>query len=259
VFEAGMGVSHHSWGAVVPLVAAHTTTVAYDRSGLGQSPPDAAPRTLARLTADLGDLLDHLGPGPFVLVGHSWGGPIVRSAASATPDRIRGLVLVDQSDETCDLFFSRANAIQTKVMLPLLPVVARTGLLRIPVRKFAEMLPEPAASGLRRDDGTVAAAREQQAELRSCIADLRDLADHPRPLPDVPVTYISGTVASRLEGGRRPSVVEAHRTAAAALPQGRHVTADRSNHYVPLTEPDLVAAEILRIVAGSQGPASRAT
>ncbi|UDY35606.1 alpha/beta fold hydrolase [Dermatobacter hominis] len=248
VFEAGMGMSHHTWGAVVARVAPVVATAAYDRSGLGRSAADPGPRPLARLADDLVDVLDHLGDGPFVLVGHSWGGPIIRRAAESVPERIAGLVLVDVTDETCDLFFSRSTEVQTRLMLPLLPVVARTGALRRPIDRLAAMLPEPSASGMRRDDGTVAAARAQQAELRGHIADLRELLERPPALPDVPVTYVSGTSASRMEATRRPALLEAHRAAAAALPRGRFVGAERSSHHVPFTEPDLVAAEVLRIV-----------
>ncbi|MFJ7242872.1 alpha/beta fold hydrolase [Streptomyces olivaceus] len=68
-----------------PAVAPHARAVAYDRSGLGRSTPDPAGRTLARMADDLGALLDHFGPGPFLLVGHSAGGPLVRLAASRAP------------------------------------------------------------------------------------------------------------------------------------------------------------------------------
>ncbi|MET7402474.1 alpha/beta fold hydrolase, partial [Dactylosporangium sp. NPDC005572] len=56
------------------------------------------PRTPARLADDLGALLGSL-TGPFVLVGHSWGGPIVRLLASRNAAPVKGLVLVDPSDE----------------------------------------------------------------------------------------------------------------------------------------------------------------
>jgi pimeloyl-ACP methyl ester carboxylesterase len=248
VFEAGMGFSRNSWGAVLPAVAERTEAVAYDRSGLGRSEPDAARRDLARVTDDLVDLLDHLGAGPFVLVGHSWGGPIVRSAAARTPERIAGLVLVDQTDEGCELFLSAGNARQAKLAAKVMPALVRTGLLRRMVSKQAAHLPEPWATGLRTEDGTLAAVHEQLAELRWSTDDLRRLHDEPLLVPDVPVSVISGARAGRLERGRRGDLVAAHRARADALPQGRHVTAERSGHYVPFTEPDLVAAEILRIV-----------
>lgn len=247
VVESGMGASRHMWGATLALVDEWATTVSYDRSGLGDSPADPAPRRLDRLAADLVDVLDHLGVGPFVLVGHSWGGPIIRRAAEQVPDRIAGLVLVDVTEETCELFFSATSERQTRMMLPLLPLIARTGALRIPVKQLARSLPASSAARMRQVDGTVAAARAQQAELRHHIEDLQGLLDEPPLLPDIPVTYISGTEEVRMERGQRPALVVAHRRAAASLRQGRHVTADRSGHYVPFTEPALVAEEIRRI------------
>jgi hypothetical protein len=64
VFEAGMGSSRSAWGAVVPAVAERTTTVVYDRSGLGRSPATRQPRVLSRLVDDLTDVLDHLDAPP---------------------------------------------------------------------------------------------------------------------------------------------------------------------------------------------------
>jgi pimeloyl-ACP methyl ester carboxylesterase len=251
VFEAGMGASRNMWGAVVPLVAARTTCVVYDRSGLGQSPPDPAPRTLTRLGDDLLDLLDHVGPGPFVLVGHSWGGPVVRVAAAARPDAVAGLVLVDQTDEHCDLFFSKVNERQAAWAPRILPLLVRTGLMRRMLRRLAASLPEPSRTAFLAEDGTRAAIQAQLAELKTSTDDLRRYRDDPLVLPDMPVTVISGTVTGAMERGRRPELIEAHRATAAALPQGRHVTADASSHYVPFTEPQLVADEILRIIERS--------
>ena len=248
VFEAGMGASRNMWGAVVPLVAERTSTLVYDRSGLGRSPADSQPRTLRRLADDLVDVLDHLGDGPFVVVGHSWGGPIVRVAASLVPERIAGVVLVDATDEGCELFFSKANERQSKLMTRFGPTMARLGLIKLGVKKLAAPLPEPAASRMRAEDGTVAAVRTMGAELVSCIADTTALRADPPALPDVPVTVISGMVTTRMERGRRPELIAAHRARAATHRQGRHVEATRSSHYVPFTEPALVAAEIGRIL-----------
>jgi pimeloyl-ACP methyl ester carboxylesterase len=248
VFEAGMGAARTMWGAVVPLVAARTTAVVYDRSGLGRSEPDPAPRDLDRLIADHIDLLDHLGAGPFVLVGHSWGGPIIRGVATAVPDRVRGLVLVDQSDEGCDLLFSPSSRRQTRWGVRLAPLLARTGMLRLAVSHLAKQLPEPSASAMRAEDTTPAAAAAFRAELEGSIDDLERWRDHPLELPLVPVSIISGTKASRFERRRRASLVAAHRARAERLPLGRHVVAAGSSHYIPFTEPGVIADEILRLI-----------
>lgn len=248
VFESGLGASRNMWGAVVGPVAERTTAVVYDRAGFGHSPADTAPRDLTRLSDDLVDLLDHVDAGPYVLVGHSWGGPIVRSAAAARPDAMAGLVLVDQSDERCDLFFSKGNERQLRWAPRVMPVLVRTGLLKAMVGRLAKQLPEPWATGLRTEDVSASAVATQGAELRGTIDDLRRLRDQPLDLPDVPVTIISGTKTGLLERGRRPELVVAHKASAAALPQGRHVEADASSHYVPFTEPRLVVDEILRLL-----------
>lgn len=59
---------------------------------------------------------------------------------------------------------------------------------------------------------------------------------------------ISGAKSGALGRRRRTALIAAHQARAEAAPQGRHVLATRSAHLVPLTEPELVADEILRIV-----------
>jgi len=252
VFEAGMGVSGSMWGAVAERVAEHATVTVYDRSGLGRSPRTDGPRDLPHLADDLVDVLSHHGAGPFVLVGHSWGGPIVRQAATIRPDLVAGLVLVDQTDERCDLFFEAGNRRQTAWAPYVLPVTARLGLLRRMIARFAADLPEPWATELRAHDGTPDAVRAQLAELRTSIDDLRRLRDEAPPLPDVPTSVISGMQGGFLERGRRPVVVAAHRETASAAPRGWHVAAERSSHYVPFTEPDLVADEVKRVLEAAR-------
>lgn len=245
VFEAGMGASRHMWGAVAPAIAEHARTVVYDRSGLGRSPVDPAPRDLARLASDLVDVIDHL-DGPVVLVGHSWGGPIARVAAAERGDRVAGLVLVDPTDEGCTAITSEQNERRSRSATWMMPLMARLGVLRLVARRLAAQLPEPAAAGMRAEDATRAATRTHVAEVVGSLADLRRLEAEPPALPDVPLTIISGQRAGRMEGGHRPELIAAHRARAHAAPQGRHVEAPRSGHMVPFTEPEIVVEEILR-------------
>ncbi|HEY8523937.1 MAG TPA: alpha/beta hydrolase [Acidimicrobiales bacterium] len=250
VFEAGLGSGQTVWALVAPVVAERARVVTYNRSGFGRSTPDAAPRTLARLAADLLAVLDHVGAERAVLAGHSWGGPIVREALAAAPERVAALVLVDQTDEGCDLFFAPATVRQQRLFAAALPALARVGLLRSMARSLARPLP----AGLRRtvgeESGTLAAARAQRAELAACDPELRRLRDAPAPPPEVPVTVISGTRRPRRASAarRRDCLVAAHERRAAAAPRGRHVRAERSEHMVMLTEPSLVADEVLRLL-----------
>ncbi|PKQ59327.1 alpha/beta hydrolase, partial [Mycobacterium sp. MHSD3] len=105
VFESGMGFSRSAWGLVQPLVAQRFRSVVYDRANLGRSDDDDQPRTLERITGDLDALLTALGPGPYILVGHSYGGTIALASTAADPSRIAGIILVDHSDENLDSYF----------------------------------------------------------------------------------------------------------------------------------------------------------
>ncbi|MFI6500693.1 alpha/beta fold hydrolase [Nonomuraea typhae] len=108
VFEAGLGGSRTGWGLVLPMVAKSARAVAYDRAGLGRSDRDPHRRDLDRMAADLGHLLDHLGSERYILAGHSLGGPIVRTYAAACPERVAGLLLVDQAAEDVGYYYKRA-------------------------------------------------------------------------------------------------------------------------------------------------------
>lgn len=253
VFESGMGASRSSWGGVVARVAAETRCVTYDRAGLGRSPAAAGPRRLAALVDDLTDLLDHLDDGAYVLVGHSWGGPILRRLTALRPDLVAGLVLVDQTDERCDLYFDASALRQQRWATKALPLLARTRLLRLQVAATTKRLPATARATCLAEDTTVAAARGMQAEFADLEADLRSLLDDPPALGDRPVTWISGTKVGRFGGKVRRALVDTHRSSAAAHPNGRHVEATGSGHLVPTSEPDVVAREVLRLVSGLRG------
>ena len=82
VFESGMGASCLSWTLVQPQVAQFARAVSYDRAGHGWSDPTRRPRTARQIAQELHTLLDATGvPGPYVLVGHSFGGYVNRAFA----------------------------------------------------------------------------------------------------------------------------------------------------------------------------------
>jgi len=96
ILESGLTGDASSWGFVLPKVEERTRVCAYDRAGLGRSDPEPAVRSVGEAVADLRRALDVAGErGPFVLVGHSYGGVLVRVFAGQAHDEVRGVVLVD--------------------------------------------------------------------------------------------------------------------------------------------------------------------
>ncbi len=100
IVENGLGDFSFDWTLVQNLVSRFTRICTYDRAGYAWSDPGPKPRTFAQLNLELHDALQKLGEkGPFVLVGHSYGGPVMSNFASAYPQDAAGLVLVDSAHE----------------------------------------------------------------------------------------------------------------------------------------------------------------
>ena len=96
VLEAGFGGNTDNWNGVQPQLGSTMRTCSYDRAGLGNSLPLPGIHDAAAEVKDLQRLLSraHVPP-PYILVGHSYGGMLVRLFAHAHPDETAGVVLVD--------------------------------------------------------------------------------------------------------------------------------------------------------------------
>ena len=100
VIENGLGDFSFDWILVQNKVATFTRICTYDRAGYAWSEPGPKPRTFAQINLELHDALSKLHErGPFVLVGHSYGGPVIRSFAEIYPHDVAGVVLVDSASE----------------------------------------------------------------------------------------------------------------------------------------------------------------
>ncbi|HLX70473.1 MAG TPA: alpha/beta hydrolase [Verrucomicrobiae bacterium] len=104
VFEAGGGPARggplESWERVQPAVSRFTTAVSYDRAGTGFSEAGPKPRDARQVARELHAALQNAHvAAPYVLVGHSFGGPMIRVFAGMYPGEVCGLVLIDPTQE----------------------------------------------------------------------------------------------------------------------------------------------------------------
>lgn len=75
-----------------------TRSILFDRPGTGWSDTGPFPRTTAREAEELATLLDHAGErGPFILVGHSYGGLLALNYARRHPERTAAVVSLDST------------------------------------------------------------------------------------------------------------------------------------------------------------------
>lgn len=100
VFEGGSGSPLEAWVRIQPAVSKFARTISYDRAGNGLSKKGPAPRDGRHVATELHTALHnaHASP-PYVLVGHSLGGPYIRVFAGMFPDEVAGIVLVDPTQE----------------------------------------------------------------------------------------------------------------------------------------------------------------
>jgi len=100
LLEAGLGGSSLEWLPIQQLLQARALVCLYDRAGYAWSDPSPYPRNARQLAREADQLLQSLNiRGPLIVVGHSFGGFVVRLLAQLRSSDIVGVVLVDASHE----------------------------------------------------------------------------------------------------------------------------------------------------------------
>ena len=255
VIEQGAGSPSILWWPIQDKVAAFARVCTYDRAGYLWSDPAKTVRTLEDRVADLHALLAGAKiPAPYILVGHSFGGPLVRLYAHLHPTEIAGMVLVDTTEEGVILRPSFDDYVKKLGYFAAgLQVAARFGVLRLAaafMTKGPEGLDENAFRALKalsvRPD-FFRAMRDDPVALSRQPETLRTLGGA-GSLGEIPLIVITHALpfpgpAAVLEDGWREGQ---HRLAALST-RGELIVAERSNHMVQSDQPDLVINAIRRV------------
>jgi pimeloyl-ACP methyl ester carboxylesterase len=134
ILEAANGGMSAHWTRVQQEVAETTHVCAYDRAGLGWSEPGPEPRDAKQISSELHPLLEGAGiEGPYVLVGHSYGGLYARMYAARYPDEVAGVVLVDSShpEQFTRSPEGRAMYERASRLTAIVPFFTRLGVVRL--------------------------------------------------------------------------------------------------------------------------------
>src|ERR687893_2665615 len=137
VLDAGSGGFSAQWVRVQREVSGTTRVCAYDRAGMGWSEMGPDPRDAKQITSELHTLLGKAGiEGPYVLVGHSFGGMYMQTYAARYPDEVAGVTLVDTSTDP-DQFSQRPEGRDShepqKQSFAVVPLLVRLG-VSLPAR-----------------------------------------------------------------------------------------------------------------------------
>ena len=225
--EAGAGAQLETWTPIFNELAKLGPVVAYDRLGLGQSAADPKTPTLSRNVETLRDVLHAIAPPPYLLVGHSFGGVIIRGFAHQFPSDTAGMVYLDVPD------FEATRAERAA----LLSGEARERALQPPV------MPEIPAD-------TPAKLRPVYEQL---LIEMRD--DFPsargwRQAPNIPVAVVVTARADRLrgDGGVMVRLQIKHQSEwTLGSPNSLFTIAGHTGHQVHRDDPALVLAMIRHV------------
>jgi pimeloyl-ACP methyl ester carboxylesterase len=280
VFESGMGASCLSWTLVQPQVAQFSRAVSYDRAGHGWSDPAPEPRTARQIAQELNTLLNATGlPGPYVLVGHSFGGYVNRAYAHLYRDRVAGMVLVDSVHpaEWKKPTPEQLRMIETGLRYAWIAAwLARLGFVRFCLAQLARGSPRLGWAAASAFGASMAAAVQRIAgEIRKLPAPIlpvvralwsqpknfMSLGQHVAALPvsaaqaaavrslgDLPLVVVSG------DHHAAPHI-DWQRDLAQLSSCGRHLVASDCGHWVHLDHPEVVTRAIREVVTAARSAA----
>ena len=277
IFAPGGGASTLEWMLVQHPIAAKTRTVAYDNAGFGFSDPGPLPRTGSATVSDLRAALKaaHLAP-PYVLVGWSLGGLIMRLFAFHYPREVVGMVLVDSSTEHQDRRFfevtgdptfnpkSREAREHRRKWLRV-EQMARAGALAAGTPEYDEFVgpPTPVLT-----DATNAARLAQltapgryrafRSEMANVMTATSDEVDAVRaPLGDMPLIMLTAGLAPPALNDKaevfHQVLCTMHDEFAALSTRGVRRTVEGAGHDIQIEKPELVIAAIEEVLALARG------
>lgn len=223
VFVSGFGSELGVWSAVQDSVSKFSRTISYDRAGIGKSELTVRDRSLEVLVDELNSILEQEKiPAPYILVGHSYGGHIIRYFAHIYPDKIAGMVLVDPSVEYMDDEIRR---------------------LKTPAEiKSYDSLKEHG-----RDPSWPEGVKREADYFRTNELKVKKIR-----FPDhAPVTVLTAMPMRESQysflKGANDIKLDLHRRWLKDAPHIRHILVQHSGHFIQFDKPELVIGEIRRM------------
>jgi len=283
VFDAGWQDWSPSWVLLQPVIARHTRTCTYDRAGYGFSEAGPMPRTSVEIAKELHAALHnaHI-PGPYLLVGHSFGGYTIRTFADLYTPEVYGEVFVDieafdvaSPKEIADA--ERTHAVAVRALIQCrnalasrqpLPPIPMTGHSYVPAPNtpcthqffrglpMKQWSPELNTAVLHLADTRVASFDASISEMRNMPADATWLVKHRRSFGERPLVILTAQNHHYDNAKTPPAVRQKHLASEHehALTQAKllslstnakQVLVPDSGHYIQLDQPQIVIDAIL--------------
>ncbi len=263
VLESGLDTyGSLSWSAVQDSIAKTTRTCAYSRAGVMWSDPASGPFDANTETTDLHTALTKSGEtAPWVMVGHSLGGPYIMTFTDHYGSEVAGLVFVDASHPDQMAAMQKATGVTPSVSMRLpsmLAAMSWSGIVRVlplgtaPPEWPAVMRGAPAAYA----STSLGGALREGSALSATFAragHIRTLGDRPlvvltatKPMPDA---VLKAQKMTTEQGAKfQAAWKELHNDEATWSTHSRHELVPDATHYIMFDRPDVVIKAVREVV-----------
>ena len=242
------------WGLVQPEIAQTTQVCAYDRAGFGWSERGPAPRDARQCMHELHILINKAGiPGPYILVGHSYGANVARLYVAEYPNEVVGMVLVDPGHlfDTPKVSpeLNTAWKAEDQTIMRLAPYLSRLGLMRLASALGAT----PSHGDLPASGGAAYDAMNLTTQFWDTLSDQnqmmaatsKEVLATPQNLGVLPLIVLS---ASQPADASRRAWTQVNAELAARSSNGVHRIADGATHMSLVLEHEKAQATIVAIL-----------
>ena len=260
VFESGLDAGGSLvWSNVQNEISKTTSTASYDRAGILWSERGNNPKTGDAMAMELHTLLKKVNQnGPYLLVGHSLAGLIIRSFVAKYPSEVLGIVLVDATHP--EQFKRFPQEIKTMNSMPpdwILKFVNSIGIIRL---FFTD---QQYPNTLKRDSINIinnsyfpcsfAAVLEENNNLEELAKETAKI----KSFGDIPLIVITDTSETRRNeyptkelGLKVEKIWMQMQTELLGLStNSKHMLASKSSHYVQLQQPEVVIKGIRQLLS----------
>nr|WP_246188436.1 alpha/beta hydrolase [Metabacillus lacus] len=248
VLESGLGTpsSYKDWQQIQSKLSNHTRVISYDRAGYGWS--DSAPnkRTAEQIADDLYALLKNAGEkGPFLLVGHSFGGFSSQVFAHKYKGDTAGLFLIDPSHVNQEGGFSKLESYLIRGLKEAGAGRVMGAMNMLPLHEY--FASDPASEHFFHRHFY---NNSQMSELEHMMNTSREqvLVSQKEGYADIPLYILSA------EHEEYPDWQNLQDQTAALSEQGKHIVVKNAGHYIHLDQPELVVNFILEMAENLHFP-----
>lgn len=262
VLESGLDMNGPlSWALVHDSIALTTRTCGYSRAGLMWSDDKPGEHNATTIAVDLKALLDAAQEkGPYVMVGHSLGGPYIMTFTKNYPNDVVGLVFVDASHPEQVKRFKELGDQPEPAMgvYKTAAALSWTGLVRLAMpADRGDKIPRPVQAAMAAfaptSLGPMLAEFNAMGATMAEAGTFRQLGDRPlvvltamAPMDSATMKTLKmdSTGAANFQGLWRTM----HDEEASWSTRSEHILVPDATHYIQVDRPNIVIAAVRKVV-----------